>query len=76
MTSSLERSTRNAARPTWGKSGYQGVYWHKRSKKWRWDVRWRGQRMSGSGFASAEAAAKAREKAIRQRWPDRVAMLK
>jgi hypothetical protein len=48
---------------------------HRRGKWW-WDVRWRGQRMCGYGFDTAEAASKAREKAIRERWPDRAAMTK
>lgn len=73
---SLERSTRNATRSTWAKSGYQGVYLHAHRGKWCWDVTWRGERMTGSGFDTAEAAAESREKAIKARWPDRVAMTK
>lgn len=75
MTTSLERSTRNAARPPRGKSGYQGVYFRRESGNWWWDVKWRGHRMCGYGFDTPEAASKAREKAIRERWPDRAAML-
>lgn len=75
-TTSLERSARNASRSAWAKSGLQGVYLHKARGNWCWDVRWRGERMCGSGFDTAEAAAKARDKAIKERWPERVAMTK
>lgn len=73
---SLERSARAASHSVRAKSGYQGVYFHKARRKWCWDVRWRGERMCGAGFDTAEAAAKARAKAIKERWPDRVAMTK
>jgi hypothetical protein len=60
--------------PTRAKSGYKGVYIHKHRGKWCWDAVWRGERMSGAGFETAEAAAKARAKAIKERWPEREAM--
>jgi hypothetical protein len=72
----LQYSVASASLPTRAKSGFQGVYLHKHRGNWCWDVTWRGERMSGSGFASAEAAAAARAKAIKARWPDRIAMTK
>lgn len=72
----LPQSVANVKRRSWSKSGIRGVYFSKRRGTWHWAAYWRGQRMFGSGFKTAEEAAKAREKAIKQAWPDRVAMTK
>lgn len=65
IATQLENS-RNRARGALNTSGYKGVCWHKRAKKWAVSIRYDGKRMHLGLFANKIAAAAVYDDAARK----------
>lgn len=58
-------NARNSRKPSNNSSGYKGVSWHKRTKKWRADIRNENRQRSLGSFDNALDAAHAYDRAAR-----------